>query len=70
MRYAVVGEKGESNFSAYVPDLPGNVATGQTKNETENLIRDSIEFHRQGIREDGLHLLAPSGQVDYVDVSS
>ena len=48
MRYAIVIEKAESNFSAYVPDLPGCVATGKTIEETENLIREAIGFHLQG----------------------
>ena len=70
MRYAVVIEKAESNFSAYVPDLPGCVATGQTKDETENLIREAIAFHLQGMREDGVPLPEPQSQVDYVEVSA
>ena len=70
MRYAVVIEKAESNFSAYVPDLPGCIATGQTREETEALIREAIEFHLQGIREDGLPVPEPRSQVDYVEVSA
>ena len=60
MRYAVVIEKAESNYSAYVPDLPGCVATGQTVEETEQQIREAIEFHLQGMREDGLPIPTPS----------
>lgn len=70
MRYAVVIEKAESNYSAYVPDLPGCVATGQTRNETETLIREAIAFHLQGMREDGIPLPEPSSQVEYVEVST
>ena len=70
MRYAVVIEKTETNFSAYVPDLPGCVATGQSKNETETLIREAIEFHLQGMREDGLPIPEPCSQVDYIEVSA
>ena len=69
MRYAIVIEKAESNFSAYVPDLPGCVATGQTVEETETLIREAIAFHLDGIREDGLPVPQPSSQVDYVEIS-
>lgn len=59
MRYAVVIEKAAKNFSAYVPDLPGCVATGATLEETEQLIREAIEFHLSGLRDDG----APSPPV-------
>ncbi len=53
MRYAIVIEKAEGNYSAYVPDLPGCVATGATPEETERAIREAIEFHLEGLREDG-----------------
>ena len=68
MRYAVVIEKAESNYSAYVPDLPGCVATGATVGETEAQIREAIEFHLEGMREDGTPIPPPSSQVEYVDV--
>jgi predicted RNase H-like HicB family nuclease len=69
MRYAVVIEKTEHNYSAYVPDLPGCVATGATVAEAEAQIREAIEFHIDGLREDGLSIPPPSSQVDYVDVA-
>jgi predicted RNase H-like HicB family nuclease len=69
MRYAVVIEKAENNYSAYVPDLPGCVATGTTVAEAEAQIREAIEFHIEGLREDGLSIPPPSSQVDYVDVA-
>ena len=69
MRYAVVIEKAENNYSAYVPDLPGCVATGATVAEAEVQIREAIEFHLEGLREDGLSIPPPSSQVDYVDVA-
>lgn len=53
-RYAVVFEKGKRNWSAYVPDLPGCVATGRTRKETEHMIREAIEFHLEGLRLRGL----------------
>ncbi|TIV28745.1 MAG: type II toxin-antitoxin system HicB family antitoxin, partial [Mesorhizobium sp.] len=56
MRYAVVIEKAGSNFSAYVPDLPGCIATGATVPEVENEIRDAIRFHIEGLRADGLEV--------------
>jgi predicted RNase H-like HicB family nuclease len=70
MRYAVVIEKTENNYSAYVPDLPGCVATGTTVEETEQLIREAIEIHVTGLREDGLPVPQPSSQVEYVEVTA
>ena len=70
MRYAIVIEKAEGNFSAYVPDLPGCVATGPTVADVESEIREAIEFHLEGMREDGLPIPAPSSQVEYVDVAA
>lgn len=54
MRYAIVIEKAASNYAAYVPDLPGCVATGATIQETETLIREALEFHLEGLRADSL----------------
>lgn len=70
MRYSIVIEKAENNFAAYVPDLPGCVATGKTVEETEQQIREAIEFHIRGMREDGLPIPAPSRQVDYVEIAA
>jgi predicted RNase H-like HicB family nuclease len=68
MRYAIVIEKASENYAAYVPDLPGCIATGATVAETESLIREAIEFHLEGLKEDGLSIPPPSSQVEYVDV--
>lgn len=70
MRYAIVIEKAEGNYAAYVPDLLGCVATGETIEETEREIREAIEFHLRGMREDGLPIPKPSIQVDYVEVAA
>lgn len=70
MRYAVVIEKAPSNYAAYVPDLPGCIATGTTVVETESLIREAIEFHLEGLKADGLPIPPPSSHVEYVDVSA
>lgn len=67
-RYAIVVEKAKSNYAAYVPDLPGCVATGRTVKETERRLRDAMEIHVQGLREDGLPIPKPSSVVDYVEV--
>jgi predicted RNase H-like HicB family nuclease len=69
MRYAIVVERAVNNYSAYVPDLPGCVATGTTMEETEQLIREAIELHLTGLREDGLPIPQPSSQVEYVEVA-
>ena len=69
-RYASVVEDAGSNFSAYVPDLPGCVATGGTAEEVDVLIREAIVFHLEGMAEDGLPIPEPSSRVDYVEVNS
>ena len=70
MRYAIVIEKGESNYSAYVPDLPGCVAVGDTVEETEREIQEAIEFHLEGLGADGLPVPAPTSQVEYVEIAA
>ena len=70
MRYAIVIEKAEGNYSAYVPDLPGCVATGATVAEVEVEIREAIAFHLEGLREDGLPVPSASSQVEYIDVAA
>ena len=70
MRYAIVIEKSESNYSAYVPDLPGCVATGATVEETERELQEAIEFHIEGMRADGLPIPEPSSKVDYLEVAA
>ncbi len=70
MRYAIVIEKGERNYGAYVPDLPGCVAVGDSIEEVEREIQEAIEFHLQGMREDGESIPEPSSTVAYVDVSA
>jgi predicted RNase H-like HicB family nuclease len=67
MRYAVVIEKADGNFSAYVPDLPGCVATGETVPAVEAEIREAIRFHIDGLRADGLPVPAPTSIADYVE---
>ena len=67
MRYAIVIEKAERNYSAYAPDLPGCVATGNTVAAAEHKIRDAIRFHIEGLKQDGLPVPAPTSSVDYVE---
>ncbi|MDZ4323955.1 MAG: type II toxin-antitoxin system HicB family antitoxin [Pseudomonas sp.] len=70
MRYAIVIEQAGANYSAYVPDLPGCVATGATLEEVEEQIREAIAFHLDGLREDGLPVPPPSSHVEYVNVAA
>jgi len=70
MRYAIVIETAGSNFSAYVPDLPGCIATGSTLEEAETQIREAIEFHLEGLRADDLPIPQASSRVDYVEVAA
>lgn len=70
MRYAIVIEKAEGNYSAYVPDLPGCIATGGTIDEVEAQIREAIAFHVEGLREDGLPIPQPASRVEYVEVAA
>ncbi len=70
MRYAVVIENAGPNFSAYVPDLPGCVATAATLAATETAIREAIEFHLEGLRADGSPIPLPSSKVEYVEVAA
>jgi predicted RNase H-like HicB family nuclease len=70
MRYAVVIEKVGGNYSAYVPDLPGCVATGVTRAEIESQIKEAMEFHVEGMRADGESIPEPSSVVEYVEVAA
>ena len=69
MRYAVVIERADLNFSAYVPDLPGCVATGGTLAEAEREIREAITFHIEGLRSDGAVVPEPRATVIAVEVA-
>ena len=69
-RYAIVIEDAGNNLAAYVPDLPGCVATGDTKTEVERLIREAIVMHLEGMAEDGLPIPEPSIRVEYVEVEA
>ena len=67
MKYGVVIEKGETSYGAYVPDLPGCVAVGETLQEVEELIREAIQFHIEGLREEGLPVPEPSSIFEFVE---
>jgi predicted RNase H-like HicB family nuclease len=68
MRYAVVIEKSNTGYGAFVPDLPGCVAVGETIQETERLIKEAIEFHLEGFKEDGVDIPLPTSVAEYVEV--
>ncbi len=66
-RYAVAIEKGETSYGAYVPDLPGCVAVGETVDEVRELIREAIEFHIEGLRLAGEPVPEPTTELTYVE---
>ncbi len=70
MQYLVIFEKGASSYGAYVPDLPGCVAVGETMDEVRRLIAESIQFHIEGLRKDGLVVPLPSSTVALIDVAT
>jgi predicted RNase H-like HicB family nuclease len=70
MRYAIVIEEGDNNYSAYVPDLPGCVSTGDTLEEVKAEIAEAIAFHLEGLRKDGLPIPPPTSRADYVDIAA
>lgn len=68
MRYLVILEQGTSSFGAYVPDLPGCVAVGDTHEEVLTLIQEAIEFHLEGLKEEGLSIPRPASSSALVEV--
>ena len=68
MKYAIVIEKGQNNYSAYVPDLPGCVSTGVTIDEVEKNIKEAISFHIEGLQEDGLPIPQPTAVCEFVEI--
>jgi len=70
MRYAVILEKGLESYGAYVPDLPGCVAAGKTREEVMKLIQEAIEFHIEGLRKEGQRVPEPSSSIEFIDVAA
>jgi predicted RNase H-like HicB family nuclease len=68
MKYAVIIEAGERNYSAYVPDLPGCIATGETLDEVKPLMREAIGFYIEGLKEHGLPVVPPTSMCEYTDL--
>jgi predicted RNase H-like HicB family nuclease len=69
-QYTVILERGDANWSAYVPDLPGCVATGATRDETLDLMREAIEFHIEGMRLNGEAVPEPTTESDRIAVAA
>ena len=70
MRYMVVIEHGEKSWGAHVPDIPGCIAVGETRDEVLQLIREAIAFHIESLRQDGLPVPSPSSEIEFVEVSA
>jgi len=70
IRYMVVIERGETSWGAHVPDLPGCVAVGETREEVLQLIREAIELHIDGLKEDGLPVPTPSSEGEFIEVGA
>ncbi|MBN2208788.1 MAG: type II toxin-antitoxin system HicB family antitoxin [Candidatus Coatesbacteria bacterium] len=70
MKYMAVIEKGPKSWGAYVPDLPGCVAAGQSRDEVVGLIREAIEFHLESLKEDGAPIPEPSSEIEYIDITA
>jgi predicted RNase H-like HicB family nuclease len=70
MKYAVIIEKGENSYGAYVPDLPGCIAAGDTKEEVKKLIHEAIEFHIEGLKKDGEPVPEPASSIEFIEVAA
>ncbi len=70
MKYTVIYEQGPTSWGAYVPDLPGVIAVGDSRDEVERLIREAIEFHLEGMREEGISIPPPSSFAGVVEINS
>lgn len=70
LRYMVVVERGDDSWGVHVPDLPGCVAVGETREEALQLIREAIEFHIEGLKQDGSPIPAPSSDSEFVEISA
>jgi predicted RNase H-like HicB family nuclease len=70
MKYAVIIEEGENGFGAYVPDLPGCIAAADTKEEVKKLIHEAVEFHIEGLKEDGEPIPKASSSIEFIEVAA
>ena len=70
MKYLIIIEKLETGYSAYSPDLPGCVATGKSPEDTEQNMREAIEFHLEGLKEEGYEIPKPTSRSSYVEIAA
>lgn len=70
MKYSVIIEKGKEGYGAYVPDLPGCAAAGESKEEVVKLIQEAIEFHIDGLKEEGQEVPAPSTSIEVIEIAA
>lgn len=70
MKYLIIIEKSDSGYSAYSPDLPGCVSTGSTTEETEQNMHEAIEFHIDGLKEEGYEIPVPTSRSSYVEIAA
>ena len=68
MKYSIIIEKADNNYSAYSPDVPGCVATGDTAVEAKENLKKALEYHFRGLKEDGLPIPKAESQVDYITI--
>jgi predicted RNase H-like HicB family nuclease len=68
-KYPVIIEKANNNYSAYSPDLPGCAATGRTVEETLKHMKEAIQFHIEGLQQEGIEIPKPSAQITYIEIS-
>ena len=70
MKYTVIYEKGPTSWGAYVPDLRGVIAVGDSRDEVERLIREAVEFHLEGMREEGISIPPPASFAGVVEINT
>ena len=70
MRYTIIIEEGQNSFGAYVPDLPGCVAVGETRDEVRDLLKEAIEFHLEGIKAEGKTIPLPISSSEVLDIAA
>ncbi len=70
MKYMVIVEKGPKSWGAYVPDLPGCAAAGESRDEAVRLIREAVEFHLEGLKTEGIPIPQPSSEIEYIDITA
>ena len=70
MKYAVIIEKSEGSYGAYVPDLPGCIAAGESEDEVKQLIQEAIEFHIEGLKENGEPVPEPTSKIEFIEVAA